>query len=211
MQVSVDFSTKKCVRCSFERPLSDFLWRRSHINRPTKGYDNYCRGCDTARRRLWDHRHRPESQPSGDAIHNRVRDPALQIVRTRSRNSGSERCPAGPSASHLYVFSYDFDPVGEDHGFKIGKSVDVATRKRTLEGQHPFCLITHAIFPGKGALETTVHAILDSRRNTKNRAREWFYVSLGEIHEAVLEAEARRAQASQAAEEVELHAAQASP
>ena len=177
MESPVAVSTKRCVRCNWERPIEYFP---RHPN-TSDGYQVYCCECyktyqagyQAARRSL------RSNVPDCDC------NPPIQSSRSRRGSNNLKSYSAVDGEAHLYILSYDFDPHGEVHGYKIGKSVDVATRKRNLEGQHPFVLIVNAIFPGKADIETAVHRLLDSRRNTKNRAREWFHVTLDEAFAAV--------------------------
>jgi hypothetical protein len=60
--------------------------------------------------------------------------------------------------------TYDFDPEGRQFGVKIGHSHDARKRAEGLAESHNFTMKIHAIFPGKGHLETTVHDRLNWAR-----------------------------------------------
>ena len=86
--------------------------------------------------------------------------------------------------SSLYLLRIAGDVAGA-FGLKIGRTGDLSERTKALENAVPFRVEVLAEFPGAGHLESTVHAFLDTRRNTDGRGREWFRVPLPEALHAV--------------------------
>ena len=86
-----------------------------------------------------------------------------------------------PTSDQLYLLSYPW----ENSPIKVGRAHDVPTRVCQLEGGHNFRLNLLAVFPGQGAAEHSVHAILSKHRATGGRGQEWFQVSLEEALLAV--------------------------
>jgi hypothetical protein len=89
--------------------------------------------------------------------------------------------------SWLYVMSYDFDPHGEQFGFKIGRATDVAHRARELAQCHPWQMLVHARFASSGHLEQALHDHFALRRVVAVGAREWFRAPLDEILRKILD------------------------
>ena len=94
---------------------------------------------------------------------------ARPIGRPRTRRLTSRRNTLGDS---LYVMRTSFDA---EH-VKIGRSGDVLARAAALEPGQNFFVETLVVFPGKGHLETSVHAHLDGRRSRLGAGREWFAI-----------------------------------
>ena len=86
-----------------------------------------------------------------------------------------------PASDQLYLLSYPW----ENSPIKVGRAHDVFARVCQLEGGHNFRLNLLAVFPGQGAVEHGVHAILSKHKATGGRGQEWFQVSLEEALLAV--------------------------
>ena len=89
--------------------------------------------------------------------------------------------PERPASEQLYLLSYPWD----NSPIKVGRAQDVSARMCQLEGGHNFRLELLAVFPGQGAVEHSVHAILSKHKATGGRGQEWFQVSLEEALLAV--------------------------
>ena len=94
---------------------------------------------------------------------------ARPIGRPRTRRPASRCSTLGDS---LYVMRTSFDALH----VKIGRSRDVTARAAALESGQNFRVETIVVFPGKGHLETSVHAHLDGRRSHLGAGREWFAI-----------------------------------
>ena len=81
--------------------------------------------------------------------------------------------------------AYDFDPKGETHGLKIGRSSDPQERTRQLIFGHNFKMVVVATFPGKGYLEPIVQHRLAGYRSNRGIGREWFGVSVEKALEVI--------------------------
>ena len=68
---------------------------------------------------------------------------------------------------------------------KIGRSVDVNTRRKSLESSQNFYIVTHAEFPGYGHLEQKVHNALKDIRVQNVRGKEWFRCTVGDAIKAI--------------------------
>ena len=95
------------------------------------------------------------------------------IGRPRTRRPASKRSALGES---LYVMRTSFDA---EH-VKIGRSRDVGARRAALECGQNFRVECVVVFPGKGHLESSVHALLDGRRSRLGPGREWFAIPVAE-------------------------------
>jgi hypothetical protein len=99
----------------------------------------------------------------------------------------SEEAPAKRPrmAEHLYIMALSVDPTGAVCGLKVGRSGDIQQRANALGDTMPFTLVVLATFPGAGHVEKRVHSLLDHRRNTEGRGREWFHMRLPTIIQMV--------------------------
>ena len=86
---------------------------------------------------------------------------------------------------HLYIMALSTDPTGAVHGLKVGRSGNIQQRANTLSESMPFNIIILATFPGAGYMEKRVHTMLDYKRNTTGRGREWFHVPLPTVIQMV--------------------------
>ncbi len=86
---------------------------------------------------------------------------------------------------HLYIMATSTDPEGRLHGFKVGRSGNIAKRALDLAASQPYHMLILATFTGQGHLEDLVHSTLASSRNTAGRGREWFHTALPLIINAV--------------------------
>ena len=91
------------------------------------------------------------------------------------------KSPDAEPSEKLYILSYPW--AGSP--LKVGRTHDVSARVGQLEGGHNFRLTLLAVFPGLGAQEHKVHAILKSSRATDGRGKEWFQVTLAQALFAV--------------------------
>ena len=80
----------------------------------------------------------------------------------------------------LYVMKYS----NRDDVVKIGRSINVEQRRRTLESGHAFYIGVVAVFPGDGHFEEQVHQRLDIFK-AKGAGREWFTVSSEQAIKAI--------------------------
>ena len=86
---------------------------------------------------------------------------------------------------HLYIMALSSDLTGAVYGFKVGRSGDVQQRANSLAESMPFTLVVLATFPGAGHVEKRVHSLLEHRRNTAGRGREWFHMPLPTVIQMV--------------------------
>ena len=98
-----------------------------------------------------------------------------------ARKKQACKSPGAEASEQLYILSYPWagSPI------KVGRTHDVSARVGQLEGGHNFRLKLLAVFPGLGAQEHTVHALLKSYRATDGRGKEWFQVTLAQALFAV--------------------------
>ena len=73
----------------------------------------------------------------------------------------------------LYIMRYDFRTTT----VKIGRSEDVEKRRRQMEQQQDFRVLTVAVYPGAGHLESAVHDALHAHRSHRGAGTEWFDVT----------------------------------
>ena len=73
----------------------------------------------------------------------------------------------------LYVMRYDFRTTT----VKIGRAENVEKRRRQLQGQQDFHVLTVAVYPGAGHLESEVHDALHAYRSDRGAGTEWFDVT----------------------------------
>ena len=85
-------------------------------------------------------------------------------------------CARSTKGDSLYVMRYSRDP----ECVKIGRSRNVENRRAALEAGQNFRVEVLVIFPGRGHLESHVHAHLDSCRSHQGAGQEWFLVPAGE-------------------------------
>ena len=90
-----------------------------------------------------------------------------------------------PRVDNLYIMCVETDPMGSQHGFKIGRAPCVDARANSLGTSMPFRIQVLVEYRGLGYLESNVHALLAQRRNDKGSGREWFYVSLSDAMHAI--------------------------
>ena len=76
----------------------------------------------------------------------------------------------------LYVMRYSHD----SEYVKIGRSRNVEGRRAALEACQNFRVEILVIFPGKGHLESRVHAHLDGSRSSQGAGREWYAIPVGD-------------------------------
>jgi len=97
---------------------------------------------------------------------------------------------SGKPADSLYIMQYSTSRTA----VKIGRSIDVNKRKRSLESGHNFFIEVAATFPEKGHLEPVVHKRLEAKRSKIGAGVEWFDISVTEalkcITEVLVESEA---------------------
>ncbi len=86
---------------------------------------------------------------------------------------------------HLYIMALSSDLTGAVYGFKVGRSGDVQQRANALAESMPFTMVVLATFQGAGHVEKRVHSLLDHRRNTEGRGREWFHMPLSVVIQMV--------------------------
>ena len=86
---------------------------------------------------------------------------------------------------HLYIMALSSDLTGAVYGFKVGRSGDVQQRANALAESMPFTMVVLATFQGAGHVEKRVHSLLDHRRNTAGRGREWFHMPLSVVIQMV--------------------------
>ncbi len=107
------------------------------------------------------------------------------------RRAGLEPPSKSKEADSLYIMQYSTNRSA----VKIGRSIDVNKRKRSLESGHNFFIEVAATFPEKGHLEPMVHKRLEAKRSKIGAGVEWFDVSVVEalkcITEVLLESEAK--------------------
>ncbi len=96
-----------------------------------------------------------------------------------------QRCEPPIRGEHLYVMAFSTDPAGLEHGFKIGRSGNIAQRAIELATSMPYHMLVAAPFPGQGHLEEQVHGTLAGPRNLGGRGREWFRVPMHDVVLAV--------------------------
>ena len=78
------------------------------------------------------------------------------------RRAGLEPTSRGSKpADSLYIMQYSTSRSA----VKIGRSIDVNKRKRSLESGHYFFIEVAAVFPEKGHLEAVVHKRLEAKRS----------------------------------------------
>ncbi len=138
------------------------------------GRQSWCRECFSDYQRRYKQRLDPEAtdgagvEPDGEHV--------------------SEEAPAKRprmEAEHLYIMAISADPTGALFGLKVGRSGDVQQRANTLGDTMPFTMVVLATFPGAGHVEKRVHSLLEHRRNTAGRGREWFHMPLSVVIQMV--------------------------
>ena len=106
------------------------------------------------------------------------------------RRAGLEPPSKSKPADSLYIMQYSTSRTA----VKIGRSIDVNKRKRSLESGHNFFIEVAATFPEKGHLEPKVHKRLEAKRSKIGAGVEWFDISVTEalkcITEVLVESEA---------------------
>ena len=150
-------------------PDSEFSVNRTVVS----GLQSRCKECNSDYQRLHKQRLEPEAT-AGDGGEPAVEPASEEPTTKRSR-----------MAEHLYIMALSVDPTGAVHGLKVGRSGDVQQRANTLGDTMPFTLVVLATFPGAGHVEKRVHTILDYKRNTEGRGREWFHLPLSTITQMV--------------------------
>ena len=101
----------------------------------------------------------------------------------RPRSKRAARLCSTPHVS-LYVMRYSHD----SKFVKIGRSRNVEGCRAALEAGQNFHVEVLVVFPGKGHLESRVHAHLDGCRSTQGAGREWFSIPVDEAAGVVAKA-----------------------
>ncbi len=168
---------KGCTGCDRMLPVSQFNIDRA---KPS-GLCYWCKGCKSDYHRLY--RQRLEREGAGVAGGEPdVADDEPDV------DPASEEAPAKRprmEAEHLYIMALSIDPTGAMCGLKVGRSGDVQQRALALSESMPFKIIILATFQGAGHVEKRVHSLLDHRRNTEGRGREWFHMPLSVVIQMV--------------------------
>ncbi len=99
----------------------------------------------------------------------------LSAIRRPAGRPRSKRVALTPKDA-LYVMRYSND----DEYVKIGRSRNVEGRRAALEACQNFRVETLVIFPGKGHLESKVHAHFEGCRSTQGAGREWYRIPAGD-------------------------------
>jgi len=86
-------------------------------------------------------------------------------------------------ADGLYIMQYSTSRSA----VKIGRSIDVNKRKRSLESGHNFFTEVAAVFPEKGYLEAAVHKRLEAKRSKTGAEIEWFDISVDSTLKCITE------------------------
>jgi hypothetical protein len=86
-------------------------------------------------------------------------------------------------ADGLYIIQYSTSRSA----VKIGRSIDVNKRKRSLESGHNFFIEVAAVFPEKGYLEAVVHKRLEAKRSKIGAGIEWFDISVDSALKCITE------------------------
>ena len=106
-------------------------------------------------------------------------------VRPERRGPEGKPRPRLTEQKHLYVMT-----IAELPGiYKIGRSGDVAARKKDFNRHFVFDLQVIAIYENAGHLELLIHDLLDNyrvRAKHTRGAREWFKCSTEHIHQTVM-------------------------
>ena len=106
-------------------------------------------------------------------------------VRPERRGAEGKPRPRSTEHQHLYVMT-----IAEIPGvYKVGRSGDVATRRKELNKHFIFDLQVIAIYENAGHLELLIHDLLDTyrvRAKHTHGAREWFKCSTVHIHQTVM-------------------------
>ena len=109
-----------------------------------------------------------------DRLRNRVR--ILKAERKTSERLHNR------ASKHLYVMAFvEFPGI-----YKIGRSGDVAARRRAINGGLFLTLQVLAIYENAGHLELRVHDLLAPYLVMTGNSREWFKCSVEHIHQTVM-------------------------